>query len=70
MSGPVLITFPIPTPEEMADRLGVPRSRIKWLRSILREQGSLPPLKRKSRAGKPTARKSSPAAKPKNGKAS
>jgi hypothetical protein len=68
MVEPVILKFPIPTPEEMADSLGVPRSRIKWLRPIPREQGSLPPLKRKSRSGKSVASKA--AAKPKNGKAS
>jgi hypothetical protein len=50
----------------------VPRSRIKWLRSILREQGSLPPLKRKSRSAKSVAATKAPAvaAKSKHGKSS
>jgi hypothetical protein len=67
MNDPILLTFPIPTPEEMADSLGVPRSRIKWLRSILREQGSLPSARRKSRASKSATGKGA-AAKPKSGK--
>ena len=61
MVEPVILKFPIPTPEEVADSLGVPRSRIKWLRSILREQGSLPPLKRKSRSAKSFAATKAPA---------
>jgi len=49
MSDSVVITTPIPTPEEMADSLGVSRSRLKWLKSILRGQGSLPQQKRGSK---------------------
>jgi len=70
MSEPVLITTPIPTPEETADRLGVPRSRIKWLRSLLIAQGSLPAPKKKSRSAKSAApvTKQRGGAKSRNGK--
>ena len=72
MSEPVIIRTPIPTPEETADRLGVPRSRIKWLRSILIEQGSLPASAKKSLSKKSTtaAQKPKSVAKSRNGKAS
>jgi len=56
MVEPVILKFPIPTPEETADYLGVPRSRIKWLRSILVEQGSLPAERRKSASKKTSAK--------------
>jgi len=72
MVEPVILKFPIPTPEETADYLGVPRSRIKWLRSILVEQGSLPAKRRKSASKKTTPRvgKQAKAAKSGNAKVS
>ncbi len=44
MREPVLITTPIPTPEELADELGVSRRHLGQIRSVLRKQGLLNPV--------------------------
>jgi len=49
MNDQVIIRTPIPTPEQMADSLGVSRERLEELRTILREQGSIGPARRSSR---------------------
>lgn len=53
MREPILITTPIPTPEELADELGVSRRHLGQIRSVLRKQGLLKavPLARKGVTG-------------------
>lgn len=41
----VLITTPIPTPEELADQLGVSQARLKRIQAILRDEGLMAPRK-------------------------
>jgi len=48
MNDQVTIRTPIPTPEQMADSLGVSRERLEELRAILRDLGSIGPAKRRS----------------------
>jgi hypothetical protein len=59
MNDQVIIRTPIPTPEQMADSLGVSRGRLEELRAILREQGSIGPAK--SRSPRQTSRQKSAA---------
>ena len=41
MHKPVILRGPIPTPEQMADELGVSRAHLEELRALLEEQGIL-----------------------------
>lgn len=60
----VLITTPIPSPEELAEQLGVSQTRLRRIQAILRDEGLMVSPKSARKDFALTARKATPNAVP------